>query len=247
MTNTNVGNASNSYNNNTTIIVGVNEESLRIQSWLSPLEPYRRHQDVRNRRLDGVGDWVLQRNEFESWCESQDSPVNPTLLCYGGQGVGKTYISSLVIDTLREKARGQNIAVLPLYCDYQARKDQLAVNLIGGLLKQVALGATRIPGEIQSAFEESQQEGGQSLRLPDMVKLFVKVIRPIERVYICVDAVDELLPGDRSGFLRALQKIIQDAPNTRLFITGRPYIRGELDKHLAKGAHVIHIVADRGD
>ena len=51
--NTNVGNVSNSYN--TTINVGVNEESLRIQAWLSPFEPHRRHQDVGYRRLDGVG------------------------------------------------------------------------------------------------------------------------------------------------------------------------------------------------
>ena len=88
--NTNFANVSNSYNN--TINVGVSEESLRIQKWLSPLEPYARHQDVSNRRLDGVGDWVLQKNEVESWRESEGSSVNRTLLCYGNQGAGKTYI-----------------------------------------------------------------------------------------------------------------------------------------------------------
>ena len=88
--NSNVGNVSNSYNN--TINVGVEEESLRIQEWLSPLEPHKRHQDVRDGRLEGVGEWVLQRSEFESWCKSQDGSVDRTLLCYGGQGVGKTYI-----------------------------------------------------------------------------------------------------------------------------------------------------------
>ena len=88
--NTNFANVSNSYNN--TINVGVNEESAKIQAWLSPLEPHARHQDVGNRRLDGVGDWVLRRNEFESWSKSPDNSMNPTLLCYGGEGAGKTYI-----------------------------------------------------------------------------------------------------------------------------------------------------------
>ena len=88
--NQNIGNVLNSYNN--IVNVGENEEFMRIQAWLSPLEPQRRHQDVRNRRLDGVGDWVLRRNEFDSWCKSQDGSQDLTLRCYGGQGVGKTYI-----------------------------------------------------------------------------------------------------------------------------------------------------------
>ena len=92
--NSNVGNVSNSYN---TINVGIEEESLRIQEWLSPLEPHKRHRDVRGSRLDGVGEWVLRRSEFESWCKSQDGSADRTLLCYGGQGVGKTYIRYMSI------------------------------------------------------------------------------------------------------------------------------------------------------
>jgi len=155
-------------------------------------------------------------------------------------------ISSLVVDSLREQACGQNIAVLSLYCDYQAQRDQSAVNMIGSLLSQVASRAMQIPVEIQSAFE-SKERGGQTLRLPDMLKLFAKTISSIERVYICFDGVDELLPQNRSELLRALRQLSQDAPNSRLFLTGRSYIRGELDKHLTKGAYIIHIVPDRGD
>ena len=71
---------------------GPSEDNLLIQAWLSALEPYRRHQDVRNLRLDGIGDWVLKTNEFESWREGRDGSEKSVLLCYGSQGVGKTYI-----------------------------------------------------------------------------------------------------------------------------------------------------------
>ena len=155
--------------------------------------------------------------------------------------------SSLVIDTLHEEARGQNITVLSLYCDYQTQKDQSATNMIGSLLKQVIAGAVVVPGEIKTAFEESKKGGGQGLRLPDMVKLLIQTISSIERVYICVDALDELLPQDRSEFLRAIRQIIQAAQNVRLFLTARHHISVELDKHLAKGAYIIYIVADQGD
>jgi len=154
--------------------------------------------------------------------------------------------SSLVIDSLHEQTHEENILVLSLYCDYQAQKDQSAVNTIGSLLAQLALGATQIPPEIQRSFV-LKKRGRQALRLPDMVKLLVKTASSIERVYICFDAVDELLPDNRSELLRALREIIRDAPNIRLFLTGRPHIRGELNKYLTKGAYTIHIVADQGD
>ena len=155
--------------------------------------------------------------------------------------------SSLVIDTLRNQAHGQNAAVFSLYCDYQARKDQSPVNMIGGLLKQVVARAPEVPGEIKHLFEESRKLGGQGLRLVDMVQLFVKAISSFERVSICIDAVDELLAKDRPDFIRALRHIIDGALNTRLFLTGRPYIRGELDRYFTGRAYIIPVVADQGD
>ena len=152
-----------------------------------------------------------------------------------------------MIDTLSDQAYGQNIAVLFVYCDYQTQKDQSAVNMIGGLLRHIALGEVGNVGQIQNAFDRSRQGGGKSLRLPEMLGLFVKTIGSLERVYICVDAMDELLPQHRSEFLRALQQIIQEASNTRLFVTGRSHIRVELDKHLTKEAYTIHIVPDQED
>ena len=156
-------------------------------------------------------------------------------------------ISSLVIDTLRKQTREQNMAVIFLYCDYQAQKDQSAVNMIGSLVRQAALRAPVIPSEIKGAFDESKKEGGDGLQLPDMVKLFAKIAGHTEVVYIAIDAVDEVLPQNRFEFLRALRDILQDAPNVRLFLTGRPYIRAEVDKNLTKKAYAIHIVADQGD
>ena len=151
-----------------------------------------------------------------------------------------------MIESLREQTCGENILVLFLYCDYQAQKDQSVVNMIGSLLSQIALGAAQIPSEIQRAFE-MKKKGRQALRLPEMLKLLAKAVSSIERVYICFDAVDELLPENRSELLRALRQIIRDSPNIRIFLTGRPYIRGELDKYLTKGAYIIPIVADQGD
>jgi len=155
--------------------------------------------------------------------------------------------SSLVIDTLLAQAYGQNIAVLGLYCEYHARKEQSSVNMIGCLLKQVVLRTPKIPDEITNAFAESNQGGGQGLQLAAMLQLLVKVVSFINQVYICVDAVDELLPHSRLEFLGALRQIVQNSPNTRLFLTGKLDIRGELDRHLTGGACITHNVPKERD
>ena len=117
------------------------------------------------------------------------------------------------------------------YSDYRALNDQSAVNIIGCLLRQFILGTEKIPEGIRRAFEESGQGYTKGLQLPDMVRLFIKTIIPIERVYICMDSVDELLPEERSKLLDALGQISREVPNTRLFFTAMPHIRPEIEKH----------------
>ena len=73
--------------------VGATDERSEILAWLSPLEPRIRHQDLRTRRADNIGEWLLQTDEFQRWCNGtkQDGPEHATLFCYGDPAVGKTY------------------------------------------------------------------------------------------------------------------------------------------------------------
>ena len=43
------------------------DDRSQILTWLSPLEPRLRHQDIRDRRVETVGEWLLQTEEFRSW------------------------------------------------------------------------------------------------------------------------------------------------------------------------------------
>ena len=70
------------------------EDRSEILTWLSPLEPRIRHQDLRTRRADNVGEWLLQTDEFQRWCDGsqQVGSEHATLFCSGGPAVGKTYL-----------------------------------------------------------------------------------------------------------------------------------------------------------
>ena len=69
-------------------------ERLEILAWLSPLEPRVRHEDIRTRRVNEVGDWLLKTEEYRKWLGDVrgGGSDRAALFCYGGPGVGKTYI-----------------------------------------------------------------------------------------------------------------------------------------------------------
>jgi hypothetical protein len=89
---TNLSNDTNAFNvqNNYT----VTDNRSPLLKWLSPLEPELQHQDIRECRIDNVGEWLLQTKEFRRWhgrngegeCDKVD------LSCYRGPGIGKIFM-----------------------------------------------------------------------------------------------------------------------------------------------------------
>ena len=88
----------NSLNNYTAITLSNSfiaaDDRSNILAWLSPLDPKSRHQDIQDRRVESIGEWLLQTEEYRSWRTGSmgDGSDNAILFCYGDPGVGKTYI-----------------------------------------------------------------------------------------------------------------------------------------------------------
>ena len=70
------------------------DDRSQILTWLSPLEPRLQHQDIQYRRVDNIGEWLLQTDEFRNWYAGNEGGGcdNAVLFCHGNPGVGKTYI-----------------------------------------------------------------------------------------------------------------------------------------------------------
>jgi len=65
--------------------------------------------------------------------------------------------SSLVVDRLCNRTRGQKTAVTCFYFDFAARKVQTATSMLGSLLKQVICAMERVPEEISRALQEQKR------------------------------------------------------------------------------------------
>ena len=155
--------------------------------------------------------------------------------------------SSLVVDRLCDKAKVQNIAVACFYVDFAAREEQSPTNILGSLLKQIVGGLERIPDEITQTFRDYKKViGGRGLRVPEIVEM-MQTVTSLQPTYICVDALDESAEGYRLKILDSLRQILERSPNTRIFLTGRQHIRGEIKRYLSGGAAILSIKPNNGD
>ena len=125
----------------------------------------------------------------------------------------------------------QDITVVGLYCDYLDRKEQTTSNILGAMLKQL-MGSGIIPDNIRKAFEDSRRHfGGVHSEVPEVLQMLKTAIGKRPRVVICIDGLDESLAAHRTSLLRALQAIVGELPNVRLFLAARPFILPEVERY----------------
>jgi len=140
-------------------------------------------------------------------------------------------ISSLVIDSLCDRAQEDNIAVAGLYCDFLSQQEQTTTHIMGALLKQL-VSRGGIPDHLREAFEKGKKEfGGRAPRLANLMGMLKIVIASLPRVFICLDALDECLPKHLPELLGSLRDITRESPRTRIFLTGRPHAREDVQRY----------------
>jgi len=156
-------------------------------------------------------------------------------------------VSSLVVDKLCDQARGQNTTVTCFYFDFAARKEQSTTAMLGSLLKQIVSGMETIPKDISQAFQEQKKAiGGRGPQLLNIVKMLQAITSSL-RTFVCIDALDECAAVHRIKLLNLLKQILENSPGTRIFITGRPHIRAEIEKRLSGQAISVSLSPNKED
>jgi len=156
-------------------------------------------------------------------------------------------VSSLVVDKLSNEARGQNTVITGFYLDFAAREEQSAAGVLGSLLRQAVGGMGRISEEIWRAFQEHEKTmGGCRLQLVDIVKM-LQAITSVQPTFMCIDGLDECVGVQRAKLLGSLKEILEKSPRTRIFATGRPYIRADVEKRLGGQVASVSVGPIRGD
>ena len=119
--------------------------------------------------------------------------------------------------------------------------------MLGAVLKQVVGGLDEVSVEIARAYGGQKRViGGRGPRLPDVVRM-LQTTSSEKRTFICIDALDECVAEHQVKLLSSLNQILQKSPDTRIFVTGRPYIRAKIGKRLSGRVTSVSIAPRRND
>lgn len=150
--------------------------------------------------------------------------------------------SSLVIDKLKKSvmATGSKIGLAYLYCDYRDQKGQTVENILGALLKQLLRLLPKIPEVVSKLYEERVVQE-RPISSADAVELLCIACSQFKRVYVCLDALDEV------GNLRDLLHHLRESPSSmQIFVTGRHHIRSIVQEYFKEESY-ISIEAQKND
>ncbi|KAI6120303.1 ankyrin repeat-containing domain protein [Pisolithus croceorrhizus] len=191
----------------------------KVLEWLQCIDCSEEHASVRRRRKQSTCTWLFRDECFTRWYESRGGGL---LWMYGKPGVGKTVITSAVIDELQER----NCTLAYFYCDYQKARDVQVTDILRSLVAQFFRQSDK---NWLSSFPDVLKLQSRGFPLPSdhaiLLEWLLKSARLHEQPVIVLDALDEC--EDVCG--RELLKIISrmNTGHLSLFLASRdePRIR----------------------
>ncbi|CAD6591949.1 MAG: hypothetical protein ASARMPREDX12_005515 [Alectoria sarmentosa] len=196
------------------------QEREKILDWISTADNESKHNAIRMPRVAGTGEWLTDTEEFKTWRMSVESPS--MLWCHGIQGSGKSVMTSLVIDRLRDDHVGQKVAIAFIYFDYRDSESQSLENVVASLLRQVTSQKSILPIPLVELYTKLREQNRKP-QIQDLELTLLHVCQDFDQVFIPIDALDECDEAMRRIHFLPFLATLQKTPRIRLFVTSRPF------------------------
>ncbi|PTB62782.1 hypothetical protein BBK36DRAFT_1172080 [Trichoderma citrinoviride] len=208
-----------------------NNKDLAILDWITPLNYGPQHSDFFHRRQPGTGQWLLESEEYRTWLTESDK----TLFCVGIPGSGKTILTAIVVEDLRNRTSNEaSIGLAYIYCNFKRQDEQGIEGLIASLVKQLSRKRPCLPDIIRNLHEKHEKEKTRP-SLDELMKALRSIATMYSKLIIVIDALDECVAFSRSRLLLYISSLRTRA-SVSLFTTSRhiPDIEKEFEGSLRR-------------
>ncbi|KFZ13980.1 hypothetical protein V501_03452 [Pseudogymnoascus sp. VKM F-4519 (FW-2642)] len=184
--------------------------------------------DIKRRKGGRVGntcEWILKREEFSAWGASTDPQL---FFITGSPGIGKTMMSTFLVDELQKKVeRAPGKALAYFFCDDKDQDRKTPIAILRSLIWQILLQRNELFDNIKPDFD------AQGNTIIDSFSTLWRVFKGMLRdersgeVFILIDAFDECEKSMRKGLLSCIRELFQSSLTVRtrklkFLVTSRP-------------------------
>ncbi|KAK4213489.1 ankyrin repeat protein [Rhypophila decipiens] len=200
------------------------ETRVKILRAISDIQYSSHHKSARKGRLQGSGQWLLQKPEYR-W---RDDSASAVLWLHGIPGSGKTKLASLIIDDLQTH---ESLAFV--YCmrnpaePERGRCDRILASLVRQLAASLPNGSTLPPvlAHYRNALSGTCDFENQTWTNEESSAVLLELMEEYPAVTIVLDALDEVSQEDRQELMDILSELLRDSPNLlKIFISSRSNI-----------------------
>ncbi|KAJ7439220.1 ankyrin repeat-containing domain protein [Mycena latifolia] len=164
-------------------ILSRERERSQLMEWLQPPNPPR-HGPPTEPACPGTGTWFLESDVYLRWRTN----VPSVLWCRGKPGVGKSILSSVVLQDLSTTAKAS--LVMHYFCDFAAGKQQTASLILQTLMRQTLLLGSN---EQISVVKRCRERFSTPPIFKQLLQTFIDMCKlQGAGTYIVLDALDEL-------------------------------------------------------
>ena len=147
---------------------------------------------------------------------------------------------SIVIDYLRQYAQDKDVAITCIYCNYKEQAKQTVPELVASLLKQLVQDHPVVSGHVKSLYDHHWVQGTRPAH-GGFTQALRSEIGRYSKVFIVVDALDELVERDQGYLVKELRSL---ADTVNLMVTSRPL---PMIDQLFQGTRRVDILANECD
>ncbi|QYT01464.1 ANK_REP_REGION domain-containing protein [Trichoderma simmonsii] len=193
----------------------------KIMDFISPPQYGKGHSDFSESRIKGTGDWLIKHKSFCKW-----EALSPAVFCLeGNSGTGKTYLTSRVIDHLKEdwEISSNNDGFAFFYCHRSGSSMQDPVVVLRSFVRQLAYRQNYgdVPKSVIQTYKKAKNEG-RNLSYKECRELISELLSLYLFATIVLDALDECDTEKHSLAETLLDLKANSTTPLRIFISSRP-------------------------
>ncbi|KAJ6149060.1 NACHT nucleoside triphosphatase [Penicillium samsonianum] len=168
-----------------------------------------------------TGRWIQRDKAISKWLDPNDT-TNRLIWLQGIPGAGKSYLSSMIV----EKAKASRTTVLFVFLSYK-QGEVSTISILHSLIFQLVIGAEGFDEALREdmriklfeIYRSSQRNLKSNTKFAR--ETLCSLLNCVGPAHIIIDGLDELAEGERATTLREILSVLQDALETKLFISSR--------------------------